>query len=107
MKLNKLTNIINYSFDFADNDIDATFYLEIEDILPEYAKQIEVKQINNNYIICDFSKFIRTHKTIFKNYIYDNYHLPWASQLYTGLKNNYDEAMATIIEEILPYILQK
>ena len=38
MKLSDLKSILQFDTDFADNEIDATFYTEIDDILPKYAK---------------------------------------------------------------------
>lgn len=94
MKLVDLKGIITYSFDFADNEIDASFYTELNDIKEEYAKEIEVVEISRNYIICKFKEFILTHKEIIRDYIYNNYFEPWASQKYTGIYesvNNSDE----------------
>ena len=112
MKISDLTNIIKFSFDFADDQIDASFYIEIEEINPKYAKQIDVKQINKNYIVCDFTTFILNHKTAVKNYIYKTYYLPWASQFYKGIyenENPHDQAewLYKLISEDLDNILQK
>lgn len=85
MTLNELQNIIGFDFDFADDEIDATFYTELNDINPKYAKQIQVKSINTLIIVCDFTNFIKHHKTAIKKYIYDNYQLAWASLLFNGL----------------------
>ena len=64
MKLNELKNIISYDFDFSDTTIDATFYCELDSIQEKYAKQIEVKKIYKDYVVCDFTNFIQHHKTI-------------------------------------------
>lgn len=107
-----LTNILKFNFDFADAKIDASFYIEIEKINPKYAKQIQVKQINQDFVICDFTTFILTHKTAIKNYIYKNYYLPFASQLYTGIyenENRHDQSdyLYKLIKDDLANILQK
>lgn len=85
MVLEDLKGKLVFGFDFADTQIDATFYTEIEDILPSYAKKIKVEKISKNFVICDFTAFIQSHKTAIKKYIYDNYSLCWASWLYNGL----------------------
>ncbi len=77
MKLSKLKSILKFNPDFADKEIDATFYTEIDDILPKYADNIDVVSIDTNYITCDFYKFIFKHKDEITNYIkiayYDEY----------------------------------
>ena len=49
MKLSELQNMLTFDTDFADDTIDATFYTELEDILPKYAKQINVISISTKY----------------------------------------------------------
>lgn len=112
MTIFDLTNIIKFNFDFADSKIDSSFYIEIEKINPKYAKQIEVKQINQDFIVCDFTTFILTHKTAIKNYIYKNYYVPFASKLYTGIyenDNKHDQAdyLYKLIKDDIANILQK
>lgn len=85
MTLDQLQNIIGFDFDFADDEIDATFYTELKDINPKYTKQIQVKSINTLIVVCDFTNFIKHHKTAIKKYIYDNYNLAWASMFYKWL----------------------
>ena len=75
MFISDLTNILKFNVDFADSKIDSSFYIEIEKINSKYAKQIKVKQINKDFIVCDFTTFILTHKTAIKNYIYTHIHL--------------------------------
>ena len=107
-----LTNILKSNLDFADSKIDVSFYIEIEKINPKYAKQIKVEQINQDFIVCDFTTFILTHKTAIKNYIYKNYYLPFASQLYKGIyenENKHEQAeyLYKLIKNDLNIILQK
>lgn len=85
MKLSDLQSILKFDTDFADNDIDASFYTEIADILPKYAKQLTVLSITPNYIICDFHKFIMCHKTAIRKYIYNTYYLPHARNMFRGI----------------------
>lgn len=73
MKLYDLNGIINFDFDIADNEIDASFYIELAEINPKYAKQIEVIKIDNNLIICKLTDFLRNHKTAIKKYLSNNY----------------------------------
>lgn len=116
MKLNELKNVIGYDFDFSDTTIDATFYCELGSIQEKYAKQIEVKKIYKDYVVCDFTNFIQHHKTAIKKYIYKNYYISWASWLYNGLfdkKYNKpcfefnDEAYAHFIERDLDNFLRE
>lgn len=74
MKLYDLNGIINFDFDIADNEIDASFYIELVEINPKYAKQIEVVKIDNNLIICKLTDFLRNHKTAIKKYLSNNYY---------------------------------
>ena len=69
MKLYELDNIISFNFDFADDEVDASFYAEPNEINPKYAKQIEVVKITKQYIICKFTDFIRHNKTEIKKYL--------------------------------------
>ena len=54
MKLSELKNILQFDTDFADTEIDASFYTELEDILPQYANELVVQSISTNYIVCNF-----------------------------------------------------
>ena len=90
MKLSDLKSIIQFDTDFADDEIDASFYTELDDILPKKADTINVLQIHTDYIVCDFSRFIRDHKVEIKDYIYDNYYLPWASNMYINMFEKQD-----------------
>ena len=99
MTLSELKSILQFDTDFADNEIDATFYTEIDEILPKYAKQLNVLSISTNYIICDFYKFIKHHKTSIKEYLYKEYYRAWASYYFTGIFEEDDaECIAHFIE---------
>lgn len=107
MKLSEIQSIIKFDFDFADNEIDAIFYTELDDILPKYAKKINVLSISNNYVICDFTKFIKDNKKDIINYIYDNYYLPWASDMRINIFDNEDaEYIAQFIEKDMDNFLR-
>ena len=69
MKLSELTNILQFDTDFVDTEIDASFYTEIEDILPQYADELIVHSISTNYIVCNFYDFIFNHQEDIINYI--------------------------------------
>ena len=73
MKLQDLKNVISFSFDLADDEIDATVYIELSAINEKYAKKIEVVKISHNYVVCKFTDFFRKNKTAIKKYLLDNY----------------------------------
>lgn len=73
MKLEDLKNAIKFDFDFADNKIDTSFYIELQDIKQKYAKQIKVIEINKNFVICDFCDFILRNKEDIIKYICSGY----------------------------------
>lgn len=73
MKLKDLKNVISFSFDLTDDEIDASFYVEIEAINEKYLKQIEVVKISKSYVVCKFTDFLRKHKTAIKKYLLENY----------------------------------
>lgn len=107
MKLNELKNVISFDFDFADTAIDSTFYCELDDIQEKYAKQIEVKKITKNYVVCDFTNFIQHHKTAIRNYLYKNYYISWANWLYNGLfTENLDRTGFRFDDEAYAYFIE-
>lgn len=107
MKLSELKSILEFKFDFADPTIFATFYIEIDDILPTYAKQIDVISITPHYIHCDFYKFIKQHKISIKEYLYKVYYTDWASYYFTGIFEEDDvECIAYFIEHDMDNFLR-
>lgn len=74
MKLNDLYGVIAFTFDLADNEVDGTFYIELEEINPKYASQIEVVSIQKNLVVCKLTDFIRNNQTSIRNYIIRNYY---------------------------------
>lgn len=59
MTISDLKGVIDFEFDFADNEIDATFYVDINDIRDEYARGIEVVRIDRDVVVCRFTEFLR------------------------------------------------
>lgn len=99
MKLSELKSILRFNTDFADNETTATFYTEIDDILPKYAKNIDVLAISKNYITCDFYNFILNHKDEITKYIKTVYHEDYIDSTITGIFEDQDaEDIAYFIE---------
>lgn len=99
MKLSELTNILQFDTDFADTEIDASFYTEIEDILPQYADELIVHSISTKYIVCDFYNFILTHKDEITKYIKAVYHERYIDSKVNGIFKDQDaECIAYFIE---------
>lgn len=74
MKLYDLKNIIDFTFDLMDDEVSASFYIELDEINEKYAKEIEVVKIGEKYVTCKLTKFIRKHKTAVAKYIQNNYY---------------------------------
>lgn len=99
MKLSDLKSILQFDTDFADNEINATFYTEIDDILPKYAKQLNVLSISTHYITCDFTNFIKNHKEEIIKYIKTVYHEKYIDSKITNIFEEQDaECIAYFIE---------
>lgn len=78
MTLEDLRNVIGFTFDIADDEIDASFYIELDEIPEEHARNIEVVRIDKDLVVCKLTNFLRRkanfHPTQIKNYINDNYY---------------------------------
>lgn len=78
MTLHDLKNVIDYTFDITDDEIDASFYIELDEIKNEYAWQIEVVKIDRELVTCKLTDFLRRmarfHPTQIINYFNDNYY---------------------------------
>ena len=99
MKLSDLKSIIQVDTDFADDEIDASFYTELDDILPKYAKNIDVFAISKNYITCDFTNFITKNKEEITKYIKAVYHEEYIDSTINGIFKDQDaECIAYFIE---------
>ena len=107
MKLSELTNILQFDTDFADTEIDASFYTEIEDILPQYADELVVHSISTNYIVCNFYDFIFNHKEDIINYIKAVYVEEFIDNKIAGIFNDKDvECIAYFIEHDMDEFLR-
>lgn len=67
MKLSELLKVIDFSFDYADDEFDCTFYADAVD--NEYTRLIEVERVNTNYVLCKFTKFIEENRELVDSYI--------------------------------------
>jgi hypothetical protein len=85
MTLYDLKNVIQFTFDIADDEIDASFYIELDEIPEERARNIEVVRIDRDLVVCKLTNFLRRkanfYPTEIANYIADNY--------YDGLQKEY------------------
>lgn len=114
MKLSELKKVIKYKFDFADKEIDGTFYIELDQIKEKYLNQIEVTGISQEYVTCDFVNFLNSHKAEVKEYIVDNYYnSEFKSYLIKQLCESDDiiddggEAVYHFIKEDMDYFLRE
>lgn len=67
MKLDELLDVVDFSFDYADDEFDCTFYADA--INNKYSRLIDVERVNTNYVLCHFSKFIRENRGLVDSYI--------------------------------------
>lgn len=67
MKLNELLEVVNFSFDYADDEFDCTFYADA--INNKYSRLIEVERIDTDYVLCHFTKFIRENRNLVNQYL--------------------------------------
>lgn len=77
MTLNDLKNVIDFTFDIADDEIDASFYIELDEINEEFLG-IEVVRIDRDLVVCKLTDFLRRlarfHPDTISKYIEDNYY---------------------------------
>lgn len=77
LTLSDLKNVIAFTFDIADDEIDGSFYIELDEINEEYLG-IEVVKIDRDLIICKLTDFLRRlatfHPNLIENYLNDNYY---------------------------------
>ena len=77
MTLYDLKNVIGFTFDIADDEIDASFYIELDEIKEEFLG-IEVVRIGRDLVVCKLTDFLRRlarfHPSVISKYIEDNYH---------------------------------
>jgi hypothetical protein len=67
MKLDELLEVVNFSFDYADDEFDCTFYADA--INNKYSKLIEVERVDTDYVLCHFTKFIEENRNLVNEYI--------------------------------------
>ena len=107
MKLADLKSIIQFDTDFADTEIDATFYTEIEDILPQYSNELVVHSISTNYIVCNFYDFIFNHQEEITKYIKVVYYTDYIDNTINGIFKDRDaECIAYFIEHDMDNFLR-
>lgn len=108
MKLGEIIDILDFSYDFTDSEHVCSFYAEpVNKFLLD---NIEVVKVNSDYVICNFSKFIREHKEYIIDKIYDNYQEEWASYYREVVEdpNKDDETYAlVIIEDLIRDLLEE
>ena len=78
MTLTDLKNVITFTFDIADDEIDASFYIELDEIPEEHANNIEVVRIDRDLVVCKLTNFLRRkanfHPSQIIKYLNDNYY---------------------------------
>ena len=78
MTLNDLRDVINFTFYLTDDEVDAEFYIHMEEIPEEIARQIEIVKIDLGQIRCKLTNFIRRtanfHPTKIADYLNENYY---------------------------------
>jgi len=105
MKLFDLLKVMeDYNgFDLADIDFDISLYyqsLSNEKML----KSIEVKKINNHYIICDFTSWIKNNLTSIKKYVVSNYRKEYI-EIYKEILKEYKSG-AYSLDDLIEYIYE-
>ena len=86
MTLFDLKGVIDFTFDIADDEVDASFYIELDEIRRDYLKEIEVVRISKDLIVCKLTQFLRRkaifHPTEITKYLDDNYDdIEWKNYL--------------------------
>lgn len=78
MTLNDLRNVIDFTFDIADDEIDASFYIELDEIPEDVAGNIEVVRISRDLVVCKLTDFLRRrakfNPSLITEYINENYY---------------------------------
>ena len=97
MKLNELLEVIDYSFDYADDEFDCTFYADAVD--NKYTRLIDVKRVDTNYVVCSFTKFIEENKELVFEYIdNDAIDKKFATKLKKGLEDGKEWAFSEFFD---------
>ena len=106
MTLAELWEVIDFSFDLGDYGYDETFYADI--INTKIASQIEVKRVDTQYVICDFSKFIRNNRELISDVI-ENVYYPEFWKVYKDVLQDEKlngELWCNIIRDTMQYLLE-
>jgi hypothetical protein len=78
MTLFDLKNVLDFTFDLEDTEVCGEFYIELDEINEEYARQIEVVKIGRDVVTCKLTDFLRRmakfHPTKIVEYLNDNYY---------------------------------
>ena len=97
MKLSELLDVVTFSFDYADDEFDCTFYADA--VNNTFTRLVEVKKVSQNYVVCKFSELIREHKYFVYRYIHENaIDKVFAKRLTEGLDNGEEWAFAEIFD---------
>ena len=97
MKLNELLEVIDYSFDYTDDEFDCTFYADAVD--NKYTRLIDVKRVDTNYVVCSFTKFIEENKELVFKYIEnDALDEEFATKLKKGLEDGEEWAFSEFFD---------
>lgn len=59
MTLADLKNIVDFTFDLEDDEVAASFYVELDEIPDEVARNIEVVRISRDVVVCKLTNYIR------------------------------------------------
>jgi hypothetical protein len=78
MTLYDLKNKINFTFDITDDEVAASFYIELDEIPDEIAQNIEVVAIDRDLITCKLTDFLRRkahfHPKQLREYLTESYY---------------------------------
>ena len=78
LTLNDLRNVISFTFDIADDIVDASFYIELDEIPEDIANEIEVVRIDNDLVVCKLTAFLQRlanfHPSRIIEYLEDRYY---------------------------------
>lgn len=69
-----LAGVLDHGVDVYDNEIDASFYLEPEEVSERLAGLLEVVQIGRDHITCRVTDLLRQKRTAVKRYLRSNYY---------------------------------
>ena len=59
MTLYDLRGVIDFTFDIADDEVDASFYIELDEIKERHLRNIEVIRIDRDLVVCKLTDYLR------------------------------------------------